>query len=222
MDILEAYNLWAPQYDSDENKTRDAEHLAKVEILQTLKFDRVLELGCGTGKNTRWLLSKTKRIVAVDFSKAMLEKARKKINDPKVLFVQADLREDWRFADEKFDLITFSLVLEHINDLGSIFKNASEALLPGGYMYIGELHPYKQYNGSKARFHAGKVLQQVPCFTHHISDFTNQALINGLEVLRVNERFDADDPAGFPRILTILFRKKEASCCIPSASPMLP
>ncbi|HSV76817.1 MAG TPA: class I SAM-dependent methyltransferase [Bacteroidales bacterium] len=222
MDIQEAYNLWAAQYDSDENKTRDAEHLAKVEILQTIKFDRVLELGCGTGKNTRWLLSKTKRIVAVDFSKYMLEKARKKIDDPKVLFVHADLRDDWQFAGEKFDLITFSLVLEHINDLGSIFKKASEALLPGGYMYIGELHPYKQYNGSKARFHTGKEEQQVPCFTHHVSEFTNQALVNGLEVLRINERFDTDDPAGFPRIIAILFRKKEASCCIPSAGSMLP
>jgi len=47
-----------------------------------------LELGCGTGKNTEWLVTKAKQITSVDFSPEMLVKAIEKIKSPKVEFVE--------------------------------------------------------------------------------------------------------------------------------------
>lgn len=76
-----------------------------------------------------------------------------------------------------------------------------------GYVYIGELHPFKQYTGSKARFETGEGLQIVQCYNHHISDFTLSAKKYGLKLLAFDEYFDNDDKASIPRILTLLFQK---------------
>jgi ubiquinone/menaquinone biosynthesis C-methylase UbiE len=203
----QAYNSWASQYDSNENKTRDLEAKALREVLSTISFDSCLEIGCGTGKNTEWLLQKTEWITAVDLSEEMLSRAREKVQSAKVEFVQADINTDWTFTDKKFDLVSFSLVLEHIKNLDHIFQEAQRKVFEGGYLYIGELHPFKQYTGSKARFETGEGLQVVECYNHHISEFTQSAEKHGLRLLQLREWFDNDDRSSIPRILTLLFQK---------------
>jgi predicted TPR repeat methyltransferase len=208
MNTEQAYNQWSSQYDTNVNKTRDLEGLALQQVLDGLSFHKVLELGCGTGKNTAYLVEKAHQIVAVDLSEEMLNKARTKVNSPKVQFIRADLNQGWTFTDTANDLVTFSLVLEHISDLEPIFRKVADSLVPGGLVYIGELHPFKQYSGSKARFDTGSGLQVVPCFTHHITDFTNAAQKHGLEILSLGEHFDDDDRSSIPRILTLLLKKR--------------
>ena len=58
MEIREAYNIWADQYDTNENKTRDLEAIILKKKMSHYSFDQVLEIGCETGKNTEWLLKK--------------------------------------------------------------------------------------------------------------------------------------------------------------------
>lgn len=206
--VQEAYNSWAQQYDSNENKTRDLEARSLRETLAPLSFERCLEIGCGTGKNTVWLMEKAASVTAVDLSEEMLEKARAKITAAHVQFVQADITQPWSFAVTQFDLVGFSLVLEHIELLNPVLQKAAAALKPGGYLYISELHPFKQYNGSKARFETATGAQVVTCFNHHVSDFTDAATANGLELLTLKEYFDDDDRTTIPRLLTLLFQKK--------------
>lgn len=207
MDVKDAYNMWAQQYDTNLNKTRDLEAFALREILKDISFNSCLEIGCGTGKNTEWLLTRAEKITAVDLSEAMLAKARLKINSDKVKFYQADIHDSWKFADGLFDLITFSLVLEHIENLDLVFKNAFQSMARSGYMYVGELHPFKQYSGTKARFENETGSQIVTCFNHNISDFIQSAQKNGFQVENINEYFDGNDRNTLPRILTILFKK---------------
>lgn len=152
MSIEKAYNNWALQYDTNENKTRDVEAKALRQTLEKIKFSNCLEIGCGTGKNTLWLFTKAEHTTSVDLSEEMLAKAKQKISSQKVSFVQYDITRPWSFTNKQYDLITFSLVLEHIENLEIIFQKASAVLKTGGYIYIGELHPFKQYTGSKARF----------------------------------------------------------------------
>ena len=81
MSIEKSYNSWAKQYDTNNNKTRDLDKKATIKTLSNYNFNYVLELGCGTGKNTIWLLEKAKNIIAFDFSKEMLKKAKEKITN---------------------------------------------------------------------------------------------------------------------------------------------
>ena len=74
----------------------------------------MLELGCGTEKNTNWLLIKAKLIIGLDFSQEMLNKAKEKISNKEVIFKKADLNENWEVEDNFTDLINRRLTLEHI------------------------------------------------------------------------------------------------------------
>ena len=201
-----AYNTWAEQYDDNENRTRDLEALALRKILSTISFNQVLEIGCGTGKNSAWLVTKADHILGVDFSKEMLEKAKGKISGTQIEFQLADIRKDWDFTKKSFDLISFSLVLEHIRDLDFIFQQVKQKIKSGGYVYVGELHPFKQYQGSLARFETEKGRVELECFTHNISEFVNTARKHGLKLIRLDEWFDEDELTKVPRILTILFQ----------------
>ncbi|WP_299762173.1 class I SAM-dependent methyltransferase [uncultured Pontibacter sp.] len=207
MSIQQAYNSWAPQYDTNKNRTRDLEAVALRNTLASIDFDACLEIGCGTGKNTEWLVRKALHITAVDLSEEMLERARIKVGSNKVDFIQADITKRWSFATQPYDLVSFSLVLEHIANLDYTFKQTAAVLKRGGYAYVGELHPFKQYTGTKARFNTAQGTQEVECYTHHVSDFVRAAKQHGLRLLGLNELFDNNDRSSVPRILTILLQK---------------
>jgi ubiquinone/menaquinone biosynthesis C-methylase UbiE len=207
MDTRQAYNFWSQQYDSNNNKTRDLEAYALRTFLPNIYFSNCLEIGCGTGKNTEWLTTKAKQIIAVDLSEDMLAKAKEKISSTSVQFVQADITGSWTFAEKLFDLVTFSLVLEHIQNLDHIFSEVSKYLVEGGHVYIGELHPFKQYNGTKARFETTEGTQVLECFNHHIFEFVQTAKKHKFTIIDINEYFDDNDSATIPRILTLLLKK---------------
>ena len=207
MTTQQAYNEWAKQYDTNNNKTRDLEAKALRNTLSTISFNSCLEIGCGTGKNTVWLMEQAAFITAVDLSEAMLAKAKEKITANNVAFIQADITKPWHFTNKKYNLVSFSLVLEHIEHLEFVFNEAAKLLHSGGYVYVGELHPFKQYAGSKARFDTDNGVQIVQCYNHHVSHFIQAAKKCHLQVADINEYFDEDNQTALPRILTILFKR---------------
>ncbi|HEX8333824.1 MAG TPA: class I SAM-dependent methyltransferase [Segetibacter sp.] len=206
MNNQEAYNIWAEQYDTSSNRTRDIEGVSLRSTLNNYKFSSVLEIGCGTGKNSEWLITQAQQVVAVDFSDEMLAKAKSKITALNIDFIKADITGDWVFTNEVFELITFSLVLEHIEDLNFVFKQVKQKITAGGYVYVGELHPFKQYSGSLARFDSQDERVKLKCFTHNISEFIDAATNQGLSLIHLNEWFDDDNKATIPRLLTLLFK----------------
>lgn len=207
MSNQEAYNQWSATYDTVINKTRDLEAIALQTVLSAISFSSVIEIGCGTGKNTAWLIQHAKDVTAVDFSKEMLSKAKEKMKSETVHFIETDITMPWRFTEKHCDLVTCSLILEHINDIEFIFKQAYSVLLPGGFFYLGELHPFKQYIGSKARFNKEDKTVILDCFIHHLSDYLNAAKAAKMECADVNEWFDENDHKSIPRLITMLFRK---------------
>jgi len=86
----------------------------------------------------------------------MINRAKAKLKHPHINFIKADIQQKWHFLNEKVDLISCSLILEHIENLAFIFEEAFTHLNDGGLFYIGELHPFKQYLGSKAKFETEK------------------------------------------------------------------
>lgn len=205
MSVKDAYNNWAEIYDSNQNATRDAEHIVLKSMLSGRQFNRSLEIGCGTGKNTAFLSSISGHVTAVDFSEQMLSKAKGKQYPSSVEFMLGDIQDEWSFASGTYDLITFSLVLEHIEHLAPVFEKANDVLSDGGIIYIGELHPYKQYAGSKARFETQAGVQVLECYIHQVSDFLQPALELGLTLHKIVEYKPEGEP--LPRILGLLLSK---------------
>ena len=201
----DAYNSWAKTYDTVINKTRDLEAEAIRSVLGNSTFNRILEIGCGTGKNTIWLAGRSTHLSAIDFSGEMLQIAQQKITSGNVHFQQFDITKKWMF--NKVDLITCSLVLEHIKDISFIFQQAASILDANGKFYICELHPYRQLQGSRARFEKEGNVTELEYFIHHISDYFETSKQNGFACGDLQEWFDDNDKSQPPRLISFLFRK---------------
>jgi ubiquinone/menaquinone biosynthesis C-methylase UbiE len=202
-----AYDNWADSYDRVDNPTRDLEKTAIKQSLEQLDFSEVIEIGCGTGKNTGWLAKKASTVTGIDFSPKMLQKAREKTKAENVFFLEGDILKPWKVKDQSADLISCSLTLEHIANLHFIFQEGFKKLKPGGRFYICELHPARQYNGTKARFKYEQHTEEPDAFIHHTSEYVKTALNNGFIITELNEWFDNDDETIIPRLISFIFQK---------------
>ena len=206
MSIDRAYNDWAETYDSDPNLTRDLDHEITSETLTDFRCKAALEIGCGTGKNTSFLSSIGEKVFALDFSEGMISKAKDRPGLSNVTFFLTDLRKKWPFDDRSIDLVVCNLVLEHIEDFRSIFSESSRALVKGGRLFICELHPFRQYQGTRAKFQSKEGEREVGAFIHNISDYLDTAAKCGFELEHLKEWWHKKDKDRPPRIVSFMFK----------------
>ena len=207
MKVEDAYNAWSATYDSDQNRTRDLDEQVARHELQDLRCKAVLEVGCGTGKNTQLLAGISERVHSLDISAAMMEKAKQRVTSTNVTFEIADITQRWPVGDDLFDLVVCNLVLEHVEDLRFIFSEAARVLIAGGRFFVCELHPFRQYQGVQARFQQGDQTQHIPAFLHHITDFLKAAGSSELKLVRLDECWHEEDQGKPPRLISFLFAK---------------
>ena len=211
MNTKTAYDSWSETYDRDRNLTRDLDYAVTQAALANLRFNSVLEIGCGTGKNTSLLASIGAKVHALDFSDGMLAQAKEKVPADNVTFTLADLTRPWPCAAESADLIVCNLVLEHMSDLSFVFAEADRVLVPGGCFFVCELHPFRQYQGAQARFQHDQTATEIQAFVHHLSDFTNAGEASGLVLARFQEWWHEEDQDKPPRLASFIFTKTEVS-----------
>lgn len=208
--VERAYDRWAASYDGDGNVTRDlaAEVLRAAPL--ALAGGAVLELGCGTGRNTVWLAERAQAVVALEFSMAMLAQARSHLARRHVRFVRHDVRSRWPLPRHAVDLVVGSLVLEHVEHLGPVFREAARVLKPGGSVWFCELHPERQRRGGQAHFTdaVSGATVYVPAHRHTVSDYVNAGIAAGLTLHHLGEHWEPDAPAdAAPRLLSVLFAR---------------
>jgi len=207
MNIESAYDLWSSTYDLDRNLTRDLDREVTKKAFTGRRFDNILELGCGTGKNTVLLSDIANCVHALDFSESMIQQARQKLSVNNVEFTQVDLTRLWPTKSNSHDLVICNLVLEHIDDLSHIFREACRSLQMHGSLYISELHPCRQYRGGKARFERDGEVTEIQAFIHHVSDFFQAAAANNLDLVRFSEYWHSEDDGKPPRLSVFEFKK---------------
>lgn len=207
-DVARAYDRWAACYDDDRNTTRDLDAVVVRRAPLRLTGRDVLELGCGTGKNTAWLAREARHVLALDISPGMLEVARRSVPAPTVRFVRHDVSSAWPLAAGTVDVVIGNLVLEHVQDLAPIFGEAARVLRPGGQLLLCELHPFRQLRGARAHFTdpaTGETVH-VPAFLHSTGEYVNQGIAAGLVLRELGEWREAGAPAEAPpRLLSVLF-----------------
>ena len=91
--------------------------------------DRVLDACCGTGDLALADRDAGGRIVGVDFSEAMLKRARAKA--PEIEWVQADATS-LPFEDAQFDAVTVGFGIRNLADLEAGLRELARVTKPGG------------------------------------------------------------------------------------------
>jgi demethylmenaquinone methyltransferase/2-methoxy-6-polyprenyl-1,4-benzoquinol methylase len=98
--------------------------------------DRVLDACCGTGDLAIGARRRGADVVGVDFSRAMLERARRK--DAGVEWVEADVLH-LPFEDGEFDAATVGFGVRNVEDLEAGLRELRRVLRPGGRLGILEI-----------------------------------------------------------------------------------
>ena len=117
-----------------------------LRVLKTNK-PRIIDLGCGDGRDTAYFREKGLDVTGIDLSKEMISIARKKY--PDCTFLQMDMR-DTIFPDDTFNCAWASASLIHIpkKELSHVEKEVYRILEPGGLFVfnfkIGEGEGYEK------------------------------------------------------------------------------
>ena len=209
-DVAQAYDRWSRRYDDDHNSTRDLDARVVRGSPLHVAGSRVLELGCGTGKNSEWLATQARELVALDFSPGMLDVARRRVRSQRVRFVEHDITRPWPVEPSSIDLVVGNLVLEHVRDLAPIYAEAARVLRRGGELFLCELHPYRQLRGAQAHFEDAETSETVPvtAYQHSVGEYVNGGLASGFTLRALGEHLEESaSPDSPPRLLSVLFER---------------
>ncbi len=216
LSLNEGYNRWAEFYDDDDNPLHLLEEAVVDEALGEVNGKVVVDLGCGTGRQTLRLAAKGAKIAGVDQSEGMLEKAKAKDATGAVRFLRVDLDEAFPFPDAAYDLVVSFLAIEHIADLRRFFSQCRRVCRASGLLYFTAMHPAMVLRGVQARYTEASGRKVYPKgFPYQISDYINAAIAAGLRLARITEH--APDSSlssasqrarkyeGWPLLLTLMF-----------------
>lgn len=187
IDTAAGYDLWAPSYDQLDNPLVAMTHVAMAQWAPRLEGKRVLEIGCGTGRNARvFLEAGVAEYVGVDGSSGMLAVARARFNQ-RARWVEADAREALPADLRDFDGIFFSLVLEHVPSLEVMVKNAAAVVRASGFFRSYELHAELRNAGARAHFRDGERELLLPSFAHDAEEYRTALNEAGFELTRTTD-----------------------------------
>lgn len=209
--VRAAYASWAEAYDTNENRTRDLDAWVLRQHELDIAGRDVLEIGCGTGKNTEWLAEHAESVTALDLSPEMLARAKARVKAGHVTFLEHDIQRAWPVEDESFNAVVGNLVLEHVSNIRVVFEEAQRVLRANGTLFLCELHPFRQRLGAQAQFtdpESGDRLK-VEAYVHDVSEYVNAGIDAGLRLGRIGEWSDDLDRQSKspPRLLSVLFNR---------------
>jgi len=137
------YDAMAAAYAEDNRGNAYNAHYerpATIALLGDVARRRVLEVGCGAGPLTAWLVDQQASVTAIDVSPEMLRLARSRLGD-RAAFQVADLEQPLAFADSSFDVVVASLVLHYVRDWDAALREMRRVLAPGGSVVFSTHHP---------------------------------------------------------------------------------
>jgi len=93
---------------------------------------RVLDIGCGTGLNSRYISSLGHSVYGIDISHEAIEKYKEQGFEGEVM----DLEVGMTFADASFDVVYASEIIEHVVHYQKILEDIFRVLRPGGKLIL--------------------------------------------------------------------------------------
>ena len=120
--------IWSQTYDRPGNGLFDYEEPIVHAIVDPLPPGSALDAACGTGRHSAYLAARGHRVIGVDSSPDMLDRARVRV--PHAQFRIGDLHQ-LPLPDDHVDLVVCALALSHLADLRPVFTEFVRVLRPG-------------------------------------------------------------------------------------------
>jgi SAM-dependent methyltransferase len=188
--VRAGYDAWSRTYDETPNPLVALDRRHTLRLLRPRRGERILDAGCGTGGNLHALLKAGTRPVGVDFSRGMLGVARQRLGA--VPLAQADLQQALPVRREAFGGVLCALVGEHLDAPARFFRQAHQALRPGGRLVFSVFHPAMAAAGVEANFEEGGVEYRLGALRHGVDDYLSAAEDAGFARMQAHE-FTGDE-----------------------------
>lgn len=150
---------------------------------QTLNPDRVLDLGCGSGKSSATLKGD---VVSVDFSMKALRMASDFV--PSLSPVCCDVRHI-PFVDSSFDFVNASYIFGHLDESARTraIREVARVLKPGGHVAIEVFSVADSRFSRRTAFPDYSDVQGDGIFHYYFSKEDLEALLSGFEIEFLDE-----------------------------------
>jgi ubiquinone/menaquinone biosynthesis C-methylase UbiE len=128
------YNNFASEFANKFEKIPENQQLDEfIALLEP--GDKVLDLGCGSGRDAEYLSRAGLQVVGVDLSEGLIAEAKKR--RPELTFQVMNM-ENLNFPQESFDGIWSKLAILHVEraNLPSAISAAYKLLKPNGILYL--------------------------------------------------------------------------------------
>jgi malonyl-CoA O-methyltransferase len=175
VEIVDGYDKWAPTYDGERNPLIALEENVTLDLIGDVRNQRVLDVGCGTGRYCELLAKRGAKVVGIDPSSKMLECAKGKITPDCKFELHLGKIEDADFPDNHFDLIVSALTLGHIPELGPVIKKVSRIIKSQGQLIVSDIHPYWPISGHDYAefFDRSGQEYRIPEYAHLFEEYWN-------------------------------------------------
>lgn len=167
------YDLWSKAYDSTPNPVVATDSRHTIELLAPQESERILDAGCGTGRNFRQLLEAGSSPVGIDFSQGMLDVAHGKHSNVPLLL--CDLEQTLPFIANTFDAVLCALIGEHLSGLGFVLSEFYRVLKIGGRLGFSVYHPAMSAAGIEANFEQEGTEYRLGAFHYTVEEHVNFA-----------------------------------------------
>jgi SAM-dependent methyltransferase len=192
VDARTGYGAWAPTY---EDTVQDAMDVELLDVLQELDPAGavVADLGCGSGRTGAWLRAHgAAAIDGVDVTPEMLDLARRREGVFRTL-TEGDVA-DTGLPSGAYDLVTTSLVDEHLAELRPLYAEAHRLLRDGGTYVLVGYHPHFIMASGMPTHYDDASGEPVAIVTHvhQLSDHVAAAHAAGFRLAELRERLIDD------------------------------
>jgi 2-polyprenyl-3-methyl-5-hydroxy-6-metoxy-1,4-benzoquinol methylase len=171
-----------------------------------IKEARILEIACGPGNITRYLLRKRPdfKILAIDLAEKMIDLAR--INNPAANFRVMDCRKIDQF-NEQFDAIMGGFCMPYLSDqeCGKLIRDASKLLNQNGVLYLSTMEDDCNKSGFETTSFSGS--DKVYIYYHQSEFIINELKANGFMNIDVQRKNYPESNGTFTTDLIIIARK---------------
>jgi SAM-dependent methyltransferase len=176
------YDLWANTYDQTPNPVVAMDSRHTLNLLNPQPGQKILDAGCGTGRNLTRIGQAGARPYGLDFSLGMLRVAKRAA--PDVPLVQADLQAEFPFRSSQFSAVLCALIGEHLDNLALTLSQLWRALKPGGRLVFSVYHPDLAEAGKEANFQLGETEYRLGAIRYTTADYIELTWSAGFREVR--------------------------------------